>query len=127
MRGRVFLAIIMLFLAISLCVLSFFVTKSIFEDVTNSVETTEQYILTNNTAKAKASADKLLENWEVQQKIFSLFIEHSSLERAELAIKSIDKYLSIEDLSASLIMCADAKICIEQIYSAEMPSFWNIF
>ncbi|MFI3206967.1 MAG: DUF4363 family protein [Clostridia bacterium] len=127
MKIRVFSAIIMLFLAVSLCVLSLNLTEKYYDDITEKIELTEEYILTNNKAAATATALELAENWEFQQNIFSLFIHHSGLERTDLTIHSISKYLSIDDTTAALILCEDAKISIEEIYKDEKPSFWNLF
>lgn len=127
MLKRLFIAIILLFTALSLCILSYALTVEINNVVTDTVLTTENYILNNQINLAIEEAEKLKANWENQYKILSSYTSHEDLERTEVAINSVANYLYLEDYSAALIICEDIKICTEHIKNSEKPSFWNIF
>lgn len=127
MLKRLCIGIVLMFTAICLCLLSFFLTKIITENVTNKINIIETQILENDTDEAIDSAQSLIENWEKQYKVLSSYISHEDLERTEVAIYSVEKYLYLKDYAAALIICEDIRICTEHLLNSEKPSFWNIF
>ncbi len=126
MKFRIVLAVIMLFFAISFCVVAYFITSEIHEQLIYDIEKIEEYILINDRESATTLSLEVEEKWSMYHRIFSIFIHHSQLERCEVAIKSIYKYINIDDYLATLIMCEDAKICLNQLFEAEKTSLWNI-
>lgn len=127
MKKRIVIGIFLLLFACAVSILSLCITNMICTDIQDTVDQTETFILGGQTEKAKDQALALSDNWERQYQILSSYIDHQHLERCEVAISAVYKYLSLDDYAAALVMCQDIRVSSEHIYSSEWPSLWNIF
>ncbi len=127
MRGRIIIASILLSLAVIISVASLLFTRQICNSIIENVNTTQQLLLDENIDSAATEATILINKWETQYKILSSYIPHNELERCEVSINSLLKYIVYRDSATALIICEDIKVLTEHLYMNEQPGIWNIF
>lgn len=126
MKNRTIVGIVLLVFAVAISTASVFITQIICEDIESTVDHTETLILQGESQLAMESAQKLSDDWDKQFRILSSYIDHEDLERCEVAINAVGKYLSLDDYAAALVMCQDIKVSAEHIFISERPAFWNV-
>ncbi len=127
MSKRLFIAVISLYTALVLCLLSLALTNNVSDSVTKRVNEIETSILNEDIDSAITISENLISTWERQYTVLSTYISHESLERSEIAINSIVKYLYVGDNVSALIMCEEVKVCVKHLLDSEKPNFGNIF
>ncbi len=127
MRVSLVTGIFLLLVATIISVSSLFVTEIICANVETSIDNIEELIIKGENEEALYQSQILTSDWEKYYKIASSYMPHDELERVEVSIFAVPKYLSLGDDLAALIICEDIKVAVNHIYLIEYPGFWNIF
>lgn len=123
---RLYIAVLFLFISVSLCVFEQYTVKSTYDQMTGYIETAIEYKNKNDNENAEKTCKAMSEYWENRQPFLTAMIEHSSLNETSVAINSLNGLAqeNSDDLVENLIT---AKNQIKSIYDNQRISFGNIF
>lgn len=112
MVKRLICAVVLLALCFSFCALSYFELDKMTTDLIDELEKASTYLKSENTEAAKKQIDAVLNKWEKDKAIMSIFLNHSHLENLSIDIPSIKplSYKGNEDEAAEI-----AQRCINSL------------
>jgi hypothetical protein len=87
----------------------------------------EDKIYNNNWNSAVSIYNDIYIKWKNTKKVLMLVIEHEEMEKINLTLEKIKKYISINDKSLSIGETAALKYFLNHIREKESLSLHNIF
>lgn len=97
------------------------------EEFNSLVNTMENEVIQENWKATKPIYDSINTKWEKKQKVFLLITAHEEIEKINLTLDKIKKYILIEDKALTLNETSSLKFFLNHIEEKESLSLKNIF
>ncbi len=126
MRSLIISGAITLFLLLSSIGSYKYIERSSGELVAR-IDTVEKLIYARNWEVAKKELDDTEQNWEKTKDWWSVLINHEEVDKIDISLKRLEKYVETEGLSLSLGELSALKLLFGHIADTEAFTFKNIF
>ncbi|SHK18038.1 DUF4363 family protein [Paramaledivibacter caminithermalis] len=126
MKSLFISAFIVIILITSWIIIYNFIEKSV-HNINSMLSEMEDKIYNNNWNSAVSIYNDIYIKWKNTKKVLMLVIEHEEMEKINLTLEKIKKYISINDKSLSIGETAALKYFLNHIREKESLSLHNIF
>lgn len=123
---RLYVAIIFLAAAISLCIFEQYTVKNAYKEASGYINTAIESLENDDYTTVQSACKNLNNFWGEKQKYMTAMIDHGSLDEASVTISSLEELAENESdsLEDELIT---AKNQLKSIYDNQKITFGNIF
>lgn len=97
------------------------------EEFNSLIADIETKVLSDNWDSTMSIYDSINTKWEGKQKVFLLIIDHEEIEKINLTLSKIKKYIIIKDKSLTLSETSALRFFLNHIEEKESLSLKNIF
>ena len=97
------------------------------EELNSLVDDMENKVINDNWDSTMSIYDSISTKWRKKEKIFLLIIDHEEIEKINLTLSKIKKYILIKDKSLSLSETSALRFFLNHIEEKESLSLKNIF
>lgn len=112
---RIVVAIILLFLVISVIFAGNITINYCCKEVNRDVEEIKQLILNDDTKSATDKINSLQNNWHKKKELISIFSSHSPLDEITVSIEELSHISNISSKPLSVLKCAKIAAYIKRI------------
>lgn len=97
------------------------------EEFNSLIADIENKVLSDDWDSTMSIYDSINTKWEGKQKVFLLIIDHEEIEKINLTLSKIKKYILIKDKSLTLSETSALRFFLNHIEEKESLSLKNIF
>lgn len=97
------------------------------ERLLKEIHKLDENISEENWVEAKESLISIQEDWKNMKRVLELYIEHYDMDRAEVALAKINKYMENNEKILTLGELAELKFVIDLIMKKEALKMSNLF
>lgn len=97
------------------------------EALLNRLDKLDEAITSENWSRAEESLKLIKEDWSNMKHILELSIEHNDLDRAEVAIAKLNRYIENRDKTLTLGELAELKFVVDLMMRKEELKLANLF
>ncbi len=123
---RVWIAISLLSVILTLSFLSLYATHTITKTMSNMFEEAYTQATDGNLDGARETADDIQVYWSKTHNILSTYMRHEEIEHVLVAANSLSTYLDQDDLETFTEECKASMVYLRHLWESEQPSFGNI-
>ena len=127
MKKEIIICFIVVVLVIALNVISEAHTDFIMEDTENSLETLRQDLFMANIESINSEIKEILDKWEDDKELLSIYIEHDELEKIETCLREINSNVETEEYNIAIQSLDTCVFLMNHIKDKYKLSVKNIF
>ena len=124
---RGIIALIVLFLVLTISISSLFILKNSTEELYAMVETIESSVSNEEYKKAQKDLDNFTNYWEDNKRKLTVIVHLQNLENINDLVAMLDPLIKEGSKGSLLVTIARLKVLIEDLYENEFPSAHNLF
>lgn len=122
-----FISTFIIILLITTWVLSYVFISQSTEEFNSLLNDMDKKIYNGNWASTQSIYNTLNSKWDDSQKVLLLILDHEEIEKVNLSLKKLKKYIYVKDKSMTLGEAATLKFLLNHIEEKESLSLKNIF
>jgi len=97
------------------------------EKLLNQINRLDEALVQGDWGEAEARLKDIKEDWKEMKHILEVYIEHYDMDRAEVALAKINKYVESREKVLTLGEIAELKFVIDLIMKKEALKMFNLF
>ena len=127
MKKEIIICFIVVALVITLNVISEAHTDFIMDDTENNLGTLRQDLFLENSENIKNEIKEILDKWNDDKEILSVYIEHNELEKIETCLREINSNVETEEYNIAIQSLDTCVFLMNHIKDKYKLSIKNIF
>lgn len=127
MKKEIIICFVVVALVIALNVISEAHTDFIMDDTENSLGTLRQELFAEDSPKVETEIKDILNKWEEDKELLSIYIEHDELEKIETCLREINSNIETEEYNIAIQSLDTCVFLMNHIKDKYKLSIKNIF
>ncbi|MBE6734387.1 MAG: DUF4363 family protein [Ruminococcaceae bacterium] len=123
---RIYVAGILLLIAIGLCVAEYVSVRNCTDEYTNRIDKIELMVESDNMKKAAFAARETEKNWEETINIIDMLLFHDYVDDIGRNLAKLESYIEKEELAEFFATCEEAKEQLRSLEESELPVARNV-
>jgi len=123
---RIYVAGILLLIAIGLSVAEYVSVRNCTDEYTNRIDKIELMVESDNMKKAAFAARETEKNWEETINIIDMLLFHDYVDDIGRNLAKLESYIEKEELAEFFATCEEAKEQLRSLEESELPVARNV-
>ena len=124
--NRITIALLLLISVIGICIFEVLKIKNVSDKVINDLTLIQKYIADGDTQKALSLSSDVCDNWQNNNTIIAIFVQHDSLENIEQSLALMKSAIEQDEISSFWAENIRSIVQITNLSDTEFPNIENI-